>query len=266
MKQAPPPSSPRQRRRLRNFLLDRRLQLKYAGYLVAVAALVGLGLGLLLWRTSRSLVAQSHQTLEQGRQAVALGRRVAEESRKVGLVVKMSITRAYGDAPELAASFAQDSAKQEALLAEQEGALEAQAASLAQRAQELGREQRTMLATLVASFALLVVAIGLGGIVVTHKVAGPVLKMTRQIRELGAGSWRVPDPLRRGDELGGFFAAFEQTVRALRAEREEQVAAIEASLAELRGKIEPAELEPLARLAADMKRAIAPEVAPQEVP
>ena len=40
----------RYQRRLRNYLLDARFQLKYTGYLVATAILLSVALGSLLWK------------------------------------------------------------------------------------------------------------------------------------------------------------------------------------------------------------------------
>ena len=49
---APLPTTGRHQRRLRNYLLDSHFQLKYTGYLVGIALLFSISLGLLIWRTS----------------------------------------------------------------------------------------------------------------------------------------------------------------------------------------------------------------------
>ncbi len=49
----PAPSHPptvKPRRQVRNYLLDNRLQLRLASYLLAAATLLSVGLGWLLWR------------------------------------------------------------------------------------------------------------------------------------------------------------------------------------------------------------------------
>ncbi|MBW2525732.1 MAG: HAMP domain-containing protein, partial [Deltaproteobacteria bacterium] len=125
--------SRRQRRRIRNYLLDRGYQLKYAGYLAGVAAVLSIGLGALLWRTSQTLVSESQEALRQGEQVVKLGREVASESRKVTDVVKMTMEKTYADDPELLEVFKRDSAKQDQPLKDRQKALEAQAAALEQR-------------------------------------------------------------------------------------------------------------------------------------
>ena len=191
----------RHRRHIRNYLLDRSYQLKHAGYLVGVAAILSIGLGILLWQTSQTLVEESRAAVKQGQQVVAIGQDLAKESRKVTAVVQMTMEKAYGDDPELMEIFKKDSAKQQAPLAERQKELEGQAASLGQRSAQLEKQQGIMLLTLIVVLSVLVIGIGLAGIVITHKVAGPIFKMTRQIRELGEGNWRIPAPLRKGDEL-----------------------------------------------------------------
>jgi methyl-accepting chemotaxis protein len=253
------PSTPAQhRRKLRNYLLDRHFQLKYAAYMVAVAAVLSAVLGVLLWRTSASLVEQSREVVARGRDAAALGSKVAAESRKVSAVVKMNIVKdpVYADSPELAAAFESEAGKQDALLAEQGKALEAQAGALAQQASDIESQQRTLLRTLIVVLVLLVVAVGLMGIVVTHRVAGPVYKMTRQLGALTEGHLKVPDPLRRGDELGYFFEAFEKMVRALRTQREAELERLERATKNLAERVDGAELVAFEELAVDMKKAL----------
>src|SRR5690606_16831016 len=128
---------------------------------------------------------------------------------KVSAVVRMNIVKDpfYKDDPELLAAFQDDQKKQDEAMAAQQRELQARADALAAQAEGLAAQQRTMLLALFVLLALLAVGVGVAGIVVTHKVAGPIFKMTRQIRALGEGRWRVPDPLRKGDELADFFGA-----------------------------------------------------------
>src|SRR5690606_40080031 len=77
------PASGRHQRKLRNLLLDKKFQLKYAGYLLAIAAVLGGALGLVLWRASSQIIAQSARNAAQGQQIVDLGHEVVAESRKV---------------------------------------------------------------------------------------------------------------------------------------------------------------------------------------
>jgi nitrogen fixation/metabolism regulation signal transduction histidine kinase len=221
--------NPRHKRYFKNYLLDKHFQLKYAGYMVGIASLLSLVLGFFLWNTSQSLVEQSREAVSQGQHAVQLGQKVAAESDKVNEVVKMNIVKDpfYADNPELLAAFEEESKKEDAGRLEQQKRLEQQAASLEHQSGNIEVQQRTLLTTLFVALLLLVVGVGMIGIVVTHKVAGPIFKMTRQMTALGEGNWNIPRPLRKGDELIDFFESYRTMVQAMRTKREAQVTALE---------------------------------------
>jgi hypothetical protein len=75
--------------------------------------------------------------------------------------------------------------------------------------------------------------VGLGGIVVTHRIAGPIFKMKRLLRELGEGYLRMPTPLRKGDDLQDFFEEFARTVDRLRERKSGELDQLNRILAEL---------------------------------
>jgi hypothetical protein len=252
------PPTGRHQRRMKNYLLDPHFQLKYSGYLVGIAVLFSVCLGTLLWRTSEAVIAQSSQTVQQGQQVVSRGREVVEESRKVSEVVKMNIVKdpIYSDNPALLEAFKGDADKQDERLKSQQAALEKQAADLKGQAQAIVGQQRTMVITLTTALSLLVVIIGLAGIMVTHRVAGPIYKMKRQIREVGEGHLRIPNKLRRGDELVDFFEAFETMVVNLRSRQQGEIDKLEKAIAALEPKAEPGELDPLYELRQEMKDAL----------
>jgi methyl-accepting chemotaxis protein len=258
---APTPSmSPggRHQRRLRNYLLDPHFQLKYSAYLVAIAVALSVGLGLILWRTSRAVIAQSREAVAQGVQVVGLGREVVSESRKVSAVVQMNIVKdpVYSDNPALLEAFKTDAAKQDERLKRQQEQLEAQAASLQQQSARLADQQNTMFLSLYMALGLLVFGIGFAGIIVTHKVAGPIHKMKRQIRDVGAGKLAIPGALRKGDELVHFFDEFDHMVRSLRARQEREIALLDAAMDKLRTNGAPDVLEPLTELRSEMRAAL----------
>jgi len=248
----------RHQRQLKNYLLDWRFQLKYSAYLAGIALLFSACLGFLLWRTSNAVIAQSHQTVAQGEQVVTRGREVLRESQKVSEVVKMSIVRdpAYSDNPELIEAFRGDSDKQSARLNAQQQTLERQALALKQQSAGLAHQQQVLSLTLTTALSLLVVLIGLAGIVVTHKVAGPIHKMKRQIRAVGAGKLQVPARLRKGDDLVEFFGAFESMVLNLRSRQKEEIDKLERAIEALEPKAEADKLEPLYQLREEMKASL----------
>ena len=238
------PRAGRHQRRLRNYLLDRRFQLKYSGYFVAIAVVLSVALGLILWRTSKELLRQSEQVVERGQAVV-------EEGRKVSEVVKMNIVAdpVYGDDPALKAAFEEgDRDYTEKLRAEQR--------QLQGQSQSLARQHSAATWVLVIALALFVVFVGLAGIVVTHKVAGPVFKMKRQILEVGQGRLKIPSRLRRGDELVEFFQAFDTMVHSLRERQTSEIELLEEAIAALETKAEAEDLKQLHELRDEMKAAL----------
>ncbi|MEP7053113.1 MAG: HAMP domain-containing protein [Pseudomonadota bacterium] len=255
---APLPATGRHQRRLRNYLLDSHFQLKYTSYLVGIALLFSISLGLLIWRTSVAVITQSNEAVLQGQQVVTRGREVLTESQKVSEVVKMNIIKdpVYSDNPALLDAFKADAEKQDERLKAQQVALEGQANSLREQAAALSTSQHVMLFTLVGALSLLVVLIGFAGIFVTHKVAGPIYKMKRQINDVGEGRLKIPGRLRKGDELVEFFETFETMVKNLRERQEVEIAKLERAITTLEPKAQPGELEPLYQLRKEMKAAL----------
>ena len=80
---------------------------------------------------------------------------------------------------------------------------------------------------IVSALLLLVLGIGLAGVVVTHKVAGPVFKMKRLLGELAKGHFRVVARLRKGDELQYFFDAFNEAAEQLERRQQDEIQRIE---------------------------------------
>ena len=79
----------------------------------------------------------------------------------------------------------------------------------------------------------MVVALGMLGIVFTHKVAGPIFKMKRLLRQVGEGKLVVRERLRKGDELQHFFEVFETMVGELRKHQEAEIARVDRILEKL---------------------------------
>lgn len=250
VKSTTPPIEGRRQRQLRNLLLDKKFQLKYTSYLVAIAAVLSLSLGVVVWKTSGQLVAQSERNAAQGQEIVHLGQEVVAESRKVSAVVRMNIVKdpVYQDDPDLLAAFNGEASEQDALLAQQRLRLEEQHDALVRQAADLRRFHSVMLWSLALVLLLLVVGIGLAGIFVTHKVAGPIFKMTRHLRDVRKGRLEVPWGLRKGDELVEFFEEFRRMVATLRQHREDQIEELNRAIEQLEPFVEVERLLELQRM------------------
>jgi hypothetical protein len=193
------------RRSLRNYLLDSRFQLKYAGFLVAVVIAISGVTGVVLYATTRAVVSESSA--------------LVEESRKVSEVSRMNVKELAPDSPELLSEFNREAIAHDKTIADQQASLI--------------RRQAWMLESLVGGLALMVVLIGLLGIYFTHKVVGPVYKMKRLLKQVGEGNLQVDSRLRRGDELQDFFDAFTHMVANLRRIEEQRLAEIDGAIASL---------------------------------
>jgi nitrogen fixation/metabolism regulation signal transduction histidine kinase len=255
---ASPHASGPYQRRLRNYLLDSHFQLKYTAYLVGTAILLSVALGTLLWSVSREMIAQSHQTVRQGQETVSRGQDVVRESQKVSAVVHMNIVKdpVYGSNPELAAVFNDSARDQDERLKDQQDKLEADAVSLQNRAHELRRQQAYMFAVLISVLSLLVVGIGVAGIIVTHRVAGPIYKMKRLLGYVGEGHLMLTEKLRKGDELQHFFDAFEKMVNSLRRRQQNEIEMLDQAIAGLEGTVADEQMTQLRALRREMQDAL----------
>lgn len=201
---AAPQKGGRHQRSIKNYLIDSRFQLKYTAMIVSVAIVISGVLGLSLYKTSRTLVAQSQL--------------VVDESKKVSEVVKMTIKDDpfYSENPELTKSFSDASEGSDKKVEEQQ--------------QALIHGQQAMLWSLVGGLSLMVVLIGLLGIYFTHKVAGPIYKMKMLLREAGKGKLSFKGRLRKGDELQDFFQAFQDMIEGLRELQSKEVERLETAI------------------------------------
>ncbi len=75
-------------------------------------------------------------------------------------------------------------------------------------------------------------------------------------REVGEGSLAMPAPLREGDELVDFFAAFETMVRSLREQQEQEIATLDSAISKVRDDNRSAAMASLEELRAAMGKAL----------
>jgi hypothetical protein len=229
-------------RSVKNYLLDYHFQLKYTAYIASVALVLSVALGLLLWWEGREVISQSQATVEQWQEAVRLGQEVVAKNKDLSDVVRMNIVKdpVYGTDPHLAAVFNEEARKEELKRQDQQRKLETDAKSLAQRSAQLAEQKERLFLGLVVVLSLLVLGIGLAGIVITHKVAGPIFKMKRLLSYVGDGHLRIREKLRKGDELQHFFGTFERMVESLRQRQQVEINKLDEAIRSLE-KTEPAE-------------------------
>jgi len=129
------------------------------------------------------------------------------------------------------------------------------------------RSDRELLGALLGITGLMALALGVLGVIITHRVAGPVLVLGRYLQAFGQGRFPRVRALRRGDELKRLFGVFGDGVEALRAREAAHADLLEQAVARLRVTLPRApELaavaDQLAEAARQRREALADEPAP----
>jgi methyl-accepting chemotaxis protein len=177
------PSSPRPKykRKLSNYLLDKKLQLRYILVVTILSGMIAGALGFMIYQQ----------------------RRAASESIEKDLQV---LTQQDGT---------QDSFKD-------------------QIASDLESEDRALVYKMIGVGIGLVVILSLYLVIMTHKVAGPLFKVSMYFDRMADGRLGVVTPLRRGDMLQDFFQSFKETHEAVRAAARSDLETLEKAVATLR--------------------------------
>ena len=123
------------------------------------------------------------------------------------------------------------------------------------------RSDRLLLGAFVAIALLLAAALGLLGVVITHRVAGPVFVMGHYLQVLAQGRFPRMRTLRRSDELKTFFHTFIEAVDAMKTREARHTAVLEDAVRRMRAaaaaapELSPA-IEALARAAQERRAAL----------
>jgi len=215
-KNAPAPQGGVYKRKMSNFLLDAKFQLKFAAYFVALTLIVCAMLGWFLWDTTRSLFDQMNASVDARSQA-------AQTSRELGLCSLNNDLAKNMDDPDFAAKLEERS---KAI----DSAFEAEKRATIEQRQDLLRQQKRATIGLVGGLLAFILAIAFGAIVLTHRIVGPLFRIKRMAREVADGQVRPPTyGLRPGDELQDVFEVFANMVKQLRARTEEDLAMTQAA-------------------------------------
>lgn len=124
------------------------------------------------------------------------------------------------------------------------------------------RSDRLLFAAFAAIAALLAAALALVGIVITHRVAGPVFVMGHYLKVLSEGRFPRMRTLRRSDELKTFFRTFIDAVDTIKEREARHTAVLEDAVQRMRAvvtrvpEIAPA-IEALSQAARERRAALA---------
>ncbi|NUP10088.1 MAG: HAMP domain-containing protein [Polyangiaceae bacterium] len=274
---------PKYKRSARNYLLDKHFQLKYTGFLVGIAVTLSVVLGALLWRASSEVLTQSHDTAEQNKKTVEQGKETIAQSQKtvergqeniklsdeLNKLVSTTIEGCYPGEEGLLESFKKSTKEKDDKLKDEQKklesdklsneehnrALEAQAQKVEADVSRLENNLQKVRIGFMVLLLALVGAIGVAGIVFTHKIAGPIFKMKRLFRQVGEGKLVLREKLRKGDELQHFFEAFEGMVDHLREKQQREIDDLDGAIKALEreGLGESAAVERLKTLRGEME-------------
>jgi hypothetical protein len=238
--QVPPahPAATKPRRRIRNYLLDPRFQLRYASLLAGVALLVFAGLGVLVVRSGRVAAEVSNSAVDLANVAADQAERALQESQASAALLRLQ--RLADSAGDPAVARAMDAelntveAQGRTFLREVQGQREQ---ARLKRLQIEGARRRLVGIVLAAGLAL-GLALFAVGIVLSHRIVGPSYRLKQLFWKVSRGDLAITEKLRDGDELVDLFEAFTSMVASLRAQHASDLARLDAALLTL-GKTHP---------------------------
>jgi nitrogen fixation/metabolism regulation signal transduction histidine kinase len=161
------------KRHIRNYLLDRKLQLRYTLMMVVLSSVLTAGLGYFWYTQMRT----TSRTIE----------------------VRALATMSDEDVQRIK--------------------------------DEMASQDRLRLLVLVGFGVLFAFSVAGYGIVLTHKVAGPLFKISRYMNDMKEGKLGEVYDLRKGDQLRDFFDTFKQMHLALRKQAQDEVATLDEVIA-----------------------------------
>jgi methyl-accepting chemotaxis protein len=200
----------------RAYLINPRFQLKYTALLIGVVLGVMAVLGVLIGRAAS-------EASDYARLAALEAERAMNESRANSALARQNVALAAADNPDLARMM--DDSLQEA----NDKALR-DLEEVRRRRGEIEAKREKMTKLLFATGAALALLLGAMGILITHRVVGPVHKLKRLLRQVGTGRLIVRERLRKGDELGDLFDTFLQMTYSLKALQSGRMATLEATI------------------------------------
>lgn len=215
-------------RRKKSYLLDPRFQLKWTGYLVVVVVLVMTALGVIIARTAG-------RAADTASVAVAQAEKAFQESQSNSILARRTVQLAGGENAALQEIMDQS-------LEEEDKKSANNLAEVKKQKEDIARERTNLQLLLVGTGLALVVLLLVMGIVITHRIVGPVHKMKRLLRRVSTGRLVIEERLRRGDELEDLFDTFLQMTYSLRAMQAARLATLDGAIRHAEMTATPAEV------------------------
>ena len=169
MQTAPPQGTPKYKRSMKNFLINRRFQLRWTSAIVVLTALLFGTLGGYIYQR------EQHST-----DAVIEGLATMYDADEVELVKDLFIA-----------------------------------------------SDDSVLWALLGSCGLLIVLLAGAGVVLTHKIAGPIYGLTRSMQSVRSGRWKNVRGVREGDEFQDLALEWKAFVSSLREKESSEIEELE---------------------------------------
>jgi len=214
----------RYKRKLRNYLIDKRFQLKYTMMILVLSLVLIVALGGLLYQQVLATVAENAKaaagTAEAAR-ASADAAKVSKENSEI--IITQALADDYFKDDKVFAKFKEDMEEPVNEVKAKAQAMEEQAVKM-EKESTVFRNRASHLPWLLALFGVtFLVFLFLISIFVTHKIAGPMYKIRKLMSEVDGDSLHVDGALRPGDEMWDLFMAFNTMIERLRSHQNAEV-------------------------------------------
>jgi len=221
---------PKPRRRLRNYLLEPRFQLRYAGLLAGVALVIFAALGAVIIRSGRVAAEVSNGAVDIAGVAADQAERALRESHTSAQLLQLQRLTDSGGDPAVTRAMEAQLALDEASGQRSLRAVQQQREQARRQRVEIERIRRRTVGFVFGAGLALGLALFAVGIVLSHRVVGPSYRLKQLFWKVSRGDLAITEKLRDGDELVDLFEAFTSMVAALRAQQARDLTALEGAL------------------------------------
>lgn len=207
----------RYKRKLRNYMIDRRFQLKYTMMIMGLSLVLIAALGGLLYQQVLATVEENAKAAE----GTAAAARASADAAKVSkenseIIIAQALADDYFQDPEVTEKFVEDMKRPVEDVKAKAEAMDEQARNMEKESGEF-RKRARQLPLLLALFGItFLLFLFLISIYTTHKIAGPMYKIRKLMSEVDGDSLHIAGALRKGDEMWELFDAFNTMIERLR--------------------------------------------------
>jgi nitrate/nitrite-specific signal transduction histidine kinase len=222
------------KRKLRNYLIDRRFQLKYTSMIMVLSLVLIVALGTLLYQQVLATVKENSRATDMSAEAARASADAAKVSAENSeIIIAQALADDYFKDEDITKKFIAEMKKPVEDVESQAAAMEQQARKMEKTREEFER-RATLLPVYLGGFGLaFLLFLFLISVYTTHKIAGPMYKLKKLMSGVEGDSLHVVGSLRRGDEMWDLFDSFNSMIERLRAHQAEEIERVEALIDKL---------------------------------